>query len=278
MRLIPQALVVSGTVLSLFSGCAHFSNKAQSKATESVEYTALFNGEDLSGWNPVLRVPTDPRADEVFQVEDGAIHVFKNFPQDYGVTERRNATHGMLFTEQSFSRFILRFEYKWGDILLNNYATYQYDAGVYYHISGQGVWPHGLEYQVRYDHVEDRNHTGDFWASSVQIDWTSADGEHFAHPADGGQIVPRKRGEHRALKGASVHKLDGEWNRCEVIVMGSDYAIHKLNGQVVNVGTNLTAGEGVIGLQAETAEIFYRNIEILELPESLPIDHFLAAE
>lgn len=42
--------------------------------------------------------------------------------------------------------------------------------------------------------------------------------------------------------------------------MGNTYSIHKLNGKIVNLATNLTLSEGIIGLQSETAEIYYRNI------------------
>lgn len=57
--------------------------------------------------------------------------------------------------------------------------------------------------------------------------------------------------------------------------MGSKYAIHKLNGKVVNYAANLTLEEGIIGLQSETGEIFYRNIMIKELNTDIPAEEFL---
>jgi hypothetical protein len=69
--------------------------------------------------------------------------------------------------------------------------------------------------------------------------------------------------------------LDGQWNFCEAIVMGNQYSIHKLNGEIVNLATGLTAKEGILGLQAETAEVFYRNIMIKELDKDIPIEDFL---
>jgi hypothetical protein len=69
--------------------------------------------------------------------------------------------------------------------------------------------------------------------------------------------------------------LNGEWNQCEIIVMGDSYAIQKLNGEIVNMATDLSVGEGIIGLQSETAEIFYRNIMIKELDEEIPLEVFL---
>lgn len=41
------------------------------------------------------------------------------------------------------------------------------------------------------------------------------------------------------------------------------------------MATNLPFNEGVLGLQSETAEIYYRNIEIKEFDELVPIEQFL---
>ena len=57
--------------------------------------------------------------------------------------------------------------------------------------------------------------------------------------------------------------------------MGNAYTIHKLNGEVVNVAFNLTPGAGIIGLQSETAEIYYRNIKIKEFDEVVPMEEFI---
>jgi len=57
--------------------------------------------------------------------------------------------------------------------------------------------------------------------------------------------------------------------------MGGEYAIHKLNGDIINVLFQPTPSEGIIGFQSETAEIFYRNIEIKEFQETIPAETFL---
>ena len=57
--------------------------------------------------------------------------------------------------------------------------------------------------------------------------------------------------------------------------MADKYSIHKLNGKIVNMATRLSQSEGIIGLQSETAEIYYRNIEIKEFDEIIPIERFL---
>ena len=44
----------------------------------------------------------------------------------------------------------------------------------------------------------------------------------------------------------------------------------------VKMATDLSVGEGIIGLQSETAEIFYRNMEIKEFEKPVPLDTFMA--
>lgn len=75
--------------------------------------------------------------------------------------------------------------------------------------------------------------------------------------------------------GCYFHGTDDEWNHCEIIVMGKEYAIFKLNGKIVNLVTDLPVADGIIGLQSETAEIYYRNIGIKEFGESVPLENFL---
>jgi hypothetical protein len=57
--------------------------------------------------------------------------------------------------------------------------------------------------------------------------------------------------------------------------MGDEYAIHKLNGDIVNMCTKLSHGEGNFGFQSETAEIYYRNIMIKEFDKIIPAEEFL---
>ncbi|MBC7914630.1 MAG: DUF1080 domain-containing protein, partial [Pyrinomonadaceae bacterium] len=90
----------------------------------------------------------------------------------------------------------------------------------------------------------------------------------------GGVKRDNGRGEHKASKDVKYHALDGKWNKCEFIVMADEYAIHKLNGKIVNMITDLSVKEGSIGLQSETAEIFYRNIMIKEFDKSIPASEF----
>lgn len=237
-------------------------------------FVPLFNGKDLDNWKLSIRNNDPEEAKKVFAVSDGMIHVFKDYADSLWLTKDRGSRHGLIYTKKEYSKYIFRFQYKWGTKIYNNFDQFQYDAGCYYHVFDDKIWPDGIEYQVRYNHVTQKNHTGDFWASNTLFQWSEDKNHQFLMPKKGGQLIKKRAGEHR---GADVphHALDGEWNTCEVIVMGNSYAIHKLNGKLVNYATDLSVAKGIIGLQCETAEIFYRNIEIKEFDKFIPAKRFL---
>lgn len=271
-KIAPLVLFVFISALQPFAYCGSYADD---------EFTSLFNGEDFDGWNLKIRGGEPGEAAKVFAIADGGgmVHVFKNYPDGFELNTGNSYTHGLMYTEKSYSKYIFRFEYKWGEKRTNNFKQFQYDAGMYYHVYNDKIWPWGLEYQVRYNHVTDENHTGDYWASKVEMQWFSDDeGKYFVAPWKGGKPQEIRGGEHRASPDVEYHALDGGWNRCEVIVMADHYSIHKLNGKIVNYATDFDQSEGIIGLQSETAEIFYRNIEIKEFDEIIPAEHFLKKE
>jgi len=248
----------------------------EKKEAINTEFVKLFNEKNWEGWYFKIRSGNDSLAKKVYAIEDGMVHVFnKEFKDSIDVRGKSNATHGLFYTEREYSKFILRFQYKWGSKIANNFHKFQYDAGCYYHVTNDRIWPEGIEYQVRYNHLTNKNHTGDFWANK-QFQWyTGEDTTVFLAPFKGGKIQPNRKGEHLASKPVEFNGLNDKWNNCEVIVMGDKYTIHKLNGEIVNMGVNLTVSKGKIGFQSETAEIFYRNIEIKEFDKVIPIEEFL---
>ncbi len=265
---------------SLFSSALLRASDEESSAT-SDGFVQLFNGKNWDGWYLKLRNGDEALAEKVYAIEDGVVHVFNDdFPEEYELGTGGNETHGLFYTEKKYSKYVLRFEYKWGTKIANNFDRWQYDAGCYYHVIDDKIWPVGIEYQVRYDHTTDRNHTGDLIRpKGTDYQWyPSEDGKTFLHPGDGGKPTTVEGWLHFAKPTENHNALNGEWNLCEIIVMGDQYAIHKLNGDVVNIAKGLTPGEGIIGLQSETAEIFYRNIEIKEFTEVVPMEAFLNQE
>ena len=242
-------------------------------------FVKVFNGENWDGLYLKLRKDDDALAKRVFAIDNEMVHAFKDMPDSLDLGTGENDTHGLFYTKKKYSKYILRFEYKWGDKIANNFDEWQYDAGVYYHVIDDKVWPTGIEYQIRYNHITDRNHTGDLIRpGGVDYDWystTTGDDKTFLSPKDGGKIEETKKAWLHYAKPTTNHNaLNDKWNKCEIIVMGDKYTIHKLNGDIVNMAYNLAPNKGIIGFQAETAEILYRNIEIKEFDEIPPIETF----
>ena len=257
--------------VGLIAGSASFAEEG---------FTDIFNGKDFAGWYVKIRGEDDTVAKQVFKVnEQGWIHVFgEPFKDGHELDTGKNDTHGMIYSKKTYSRFILKFDYKWGKKRVNNFGKYQYDAGMYYHVYDDRIWPGGVEYQIRYDHLKNKNHTGDFWAAGKsRFQWYADKNKHYLSAEDGGELEKMRSGEHLAKAGASFHGLNDQWNQCELIVMGDKFAIHKLNGEIVNVAKDLNVSEGKIGFQSETAEIFYRNIRVKEFETDLLIELFLKA-
>lgn len=258
-----------------------FSCKTTKKNILSNEgFVDLFNGKNWDGWYLKLRNGDEEMAKKVYAIEDGIVHVFKDMPDSLDLGTGENRTHGLFYTKKKYSKYILKFEYKWGSKIANNFERWQYDAGVYYHVIDDKIWPTGIEYQIRYDQTKSRNHTGDLIRpEGVKYDWYfNPKGNTYLNPKDGGVIeaeADKKNWLHFASPTDNHNALNDKWNVCEIIVMGNQYTIHKLNGDIINMAFNLNPGEGIIGFQSETAEIYYRNIKIKEFDEIIPMKAFI---
>lgn len=240
------------------------------------DFVPFFNGKNFDGFDLHLRSKNAEEFPKVFTIaDDGVLHIFRELPADYGNKTNVNSTHGIMVTQRNYSRYHLTFDYKWGPKLVNNHHEWQYDAGMFYHITKIKVFPDGLQYQVRYDHTKNMNHSGDILGPITRQAYTSSDGKYFVSPSNGGIPAPLQKGIFAACPKATFHGLDDQWNHCELIVMGDEYAIHKLNGKVVNLVTQLGVAQGPIALETETGEIFWRNLVIQEFDQSVPMEQFL---
>lgn len=233
----------------------------------------LFNGKDFNDWNLFTKNGDTTAMTKVFCIdEDEVLHFFRDLPDGYAL-EDHNALHGTMITKRSYSKYILQFEYKWGKKLVNNFKRLQYDSGLYFHISEASAYPLGIQYQIRYNHLNDISYVAEI-RGKFNRDWYSKDGL-FSMPSKGGMLMATSNGLNLPAADAYAHGLDNQWNTCEIIVMDNEYVIFKLNGKVVNMVTNLSWSSGFIGLEAETGEIFWRNIRIKEYKKRIPKEVFL---
>jgi hypothetical protein len=287
--------LVCGTGLLLSLGTAVYSFAQQPSSARAVAaaesgWIRLFDGKSLDGWYTKLQnLTTNDDPAKVFQVHDGAIHVYKDQADGAAVP------FGYLATEAEYAYYHLRMEYKWGTKKFRPRTMVRRDAGLLYHVVGPDtVWPQCMECQIQEGDV------GDFFTVRTQItapvEIVSVDTPmgvkklpRYKPEAQGG--VPKTVGDggiNRIVK-ASTHERDG-WNSIELIVHGGDKSRHIVNGETVFEGSALrrlaptqnppaTPGNkpgqkvweplarGRIALQCEFAEVFYRNIEIRPIPE-----------
>ncbi|WP_164976152.1 3-keto-disaccharide hydrolase [Oleiharenicola lentus] len=226
--------------------------------------TPLFNGRDLTDWEIWLEKGVEPtEAAKIFTVADGVIHVY---PQAKAGARQ---PFGGLVTKQSYSRYVLQLEYRWGEHKFAPRAEAVRDAGVLFHLHETNViWPASVECQIQ------EGDTGDLWAIQTRV--TSPVQNVIRNYSERG--TPETRGGKDArfarFHRSYCHEQPG-WNKLELTVDGAT-AVFRVNGYVVNAVTSMERWDaatqtyvpltfGRILLQAEGAEVFYRNITITPL-------------
>jgi len=189
-------------------------------AEEALEMRPLFNGKDLTGWKG-----------NGYAVEDDAI-VCK--PQGDNLN---------LFTEETFSNYVLDFEFKLTPGANNG-------LGIHYPGTGDGAYT-GMEIQI--------------------LDSTDPKYKDLKDYQFHGGIYTLKAAKQGFLKPV------GEWNRERVTVMGPDVKV-ELNGETILTANlnELSAGHpkheglkrraGHIGWMGHGDKVSFRNIQIAEFP------------
>lgn len=236
--------------------------------TEPIE---LFNGKDLTNFYVFLKdygVDNDPNG--VFTVQDGMIRISG---QDYGC----------ITTHDSFDRYTIVMEFKWGEETWAPRKTATRDSGLLVHSVGEdggysGIWKHSIEVQM----IE--GGTGDFIVVGDGKDTysltTPVAKEKQANTyvyEEGGEEVTIHNGrinwwgrspnweDTLGFRGENdVEKPVGEWNTLEVKVDGGAITTF-LNGVKVNGSVASVPDSGQIQIQSEGAELFVRRVELLPL-------------
>ncbi|WP_372794241.1 DUF1080 domain-containing protein [Pontiella sp.] len=233
-------------------------------------FVPLFDGKTLTGWTAARASgPDDSGAFSVNEAEQ-AIHTYAG--REAGSKQQNDC----LVSDGEYGRYIFKLEYKW---VGNRYAPrtdWDRDAGLLFHVHGdlQKVWPLSIEMQIGESPGDDtkkrRFHSGDLFVLGKNLRATVCKtGKYYdpeGEPVEG-RSVPTRLG---------TEKPRGEWNEMEIQVYGAEKAVFILNGETVleitdikqqtDDGSFIPLEKGHIGLQAEWAEIMYRNIRIKELP------------
>jgi hypothetical protein len=230
---------------------------------EPTAWRSLFD-PTLSEWYRFL--PSRGRDDDpdgVFKVEDGVLHVLGIAPP------AGDQEFGYLATRSEYNNYRFRIEQKWGTKRFAPRADQKRDSGLLYHMQGgDAVWPQTSEFQIQEGDTGDLFLLGDVGAT------TSID------PVSG---IFKEGGEVRVLRAGAVTKggtFDSltDWNELELIAAEREF-VHIVNQQVNHRGWALeykvadswsALERGKIVLQAEGAEVFYRNAELRSISYPAP--------
>jgi hypothetical protein len=261
------------------------------------EWTQLFNGKDLTGW-------------ETYDIENG----FNNDPQRiYSVVKEDGEPAirisgqilGGLVTQESFGNYRLRLQYKWGRKKWPPRETQPFDSGLLYHSASvknspmklgsyeqPGCWPWLQSLEFGFLEGGDGgkgSETGDLYS----VQFTIADVESEPLPKDqwrydriltrrykpGGETVT-VQGNGGILNGGENEKPVGQWNDIELVALGQS-ALHVVNGKVNLAmtgarrevdGKTVPLTRGTLQFQSEAAEVFYRRLRLRPI-RSIPPEY-----
>ena len=241
-------------------------------------WVTLFNGKNLDGWYSfVLTAGKNSDSKGVFKVENGMVHIL-------GTNEplQRRETLGYLATNDEYSDVRIHVEYKWGTRRFPPGTDGKRNSGlIYLFHAPDNVFPQSLECQIQESDVGDLWLTGGVsvttWvadiASSLYSDDNATPGFQRLF---GGPMVKNAR----VLKAGDFEDRNG-WNTVEVVLEG-DRATHVVNGRIVNRAFDIKQPDpetpkrmipltkGRILLEAEGAEIWFRNVKIKPLKAEQP--------
>lgn len=287
MKRIQFFLLMSSGIAFLTSCC---------QQTTDSEFRALFNGQDLEGWETYVGVPgpgieldgleKDSLGNyvEPIGLNSDPLDIFQVVMEDGAPAIRVSGqVNGSLATKEEFENYHFRMQVKWGDKKWYDNPDALRNSGLLYHGTGEygiglGVWKQSHECQVMNTMFGDSYRMGDTFCS-IRASVPEGGSRYVYDPeAELVEFGEGKTGGKICSKSVMNEKPVGEWNTVEIICVGTT-SVHIVNGKanMVNEDSHLMVNsqkiplsKGNIQLQSEGAEVFFRNIEIRpadEIPE-----------
>jgi hypothetical protein len=257
-----KCVLINAAVIS--AGAALLQGQSASTGAADCGWVSLMNGTNFDGWYtflPSTGKNNDPK--KVFKIENGMLHIL-DIPESDEKQE-----FGYLSTEKEFSNCRIRVEYKWGVKRFVPNDINKRDSGLLYFFNGPDkIWPRALEFQIQ------ETDTGDLWILDGSRITTKIETEGFPMYALSGPLRTQDRG--RIIKFGDFEDRTG-WNQLELILDG-DTATQIVNGRAVMRAWDikqpspndpkqyLPVTGGRIMLQAEGAEVWFRNVQMKPLP------------
>jgi len=198
----------------------------------------LLAGTDLSGWKVVAK---DAKAD-----------VSKTWTLKNGVLICTGKPTSYVSTVAEYEKYTLKLKWRYAPTDLK-----RPNSGVLIHVQkDDAFWPHSYEAQLALGQA------GDLWLQydvKKQLPILTMDPNR--------KDAANKEGRHffRIGKDDAIEKAVGEWNDYEITANG-DALLLKVNGVKVNDATACSLKKGRIALQAEGAEIHFKEMTLTPLP------------
>jgi hypothetical protein len=246
------------------------------------QWISLFNGENLDGWTiKMTHHEINDNFNDTFRVEDGLLRVvYDDYTPPFG------GEFGHIFYtgfQRVFSHYRLRIEYR----IVGNQIAGAPDWGY----RNNGVMIHS-------ESPESMTLDQEF-PTSMEVQFLGSDADEASEPRPTGNVCSpgtnivldgQLHTEHCVLTSSLVIRGE-QWVTIEVEVLGSESVTHTVNGTVTAHYTNtqydpndwtgnaqrliqsndLSLGEGMIALQAESHPTDFRKVEIMLLdPNAAP--------
>jgi hypothetical protein len=216
--------------LAILLTVATFGRMPTAGAQEAGE-VLFFDGKTLDNWSAVLSDPALKKED-VWSVAEGGVLVCRGRGRRSGYIRS---------TLGDFENYTLRLQWRFPA------GTPGGNSGVLVHTTtpnALNVWPKSMEAQLNHQNA------GDIWVIGTTCEIENA--------------AERVKGRRHLNLTDDSEKPIGEWNDYEIICDGDQITI-KVNGVLVNHVTKCSSSKGAICLQAEGADIEFRNIRLTPL-------------
>ena len=263
------------------------------------KWEQLFNGKDLAGWEIYLGVPhSSVDVPDMTRNEEGLyteplgvgsdpLCVFAVVAEDGAPAIRvTGQIFGALATTSEYGNYHLRLETKWGEQKWEPLRTDgRRNSGLLYHGVGEygaglGVWKISHECQLMENDFGDSYRMGATFCDITARPNETGRGYTFDPSADKQRFGPGMPAGPICRKDPMNENPQGQWNVVELFCFEGT-SVHVINGKVNMVNTNsytlvddkeTPLTKGVIQLQSEGAEIFFRKIEISPI-DKIPAEY-----
>lgn len=228
MKKLGLSLLVGVAAMTSWQGC-------QTTANPPAETpVALFNGQDLVGWKPVLADPS-VKPETVWSVKDGILAC-------------TGTPVGFIYAGKDYVNFRLVVEYRWPP------GSKPGNSGIFSRITdGSKALPRCVETQLQHGNAGDVLGLQGMNVSTNQPRSFVV----LKHKLAGDIFGVRKL--------VDAENPAGEWNRVEIQAQGPNYTVW-VNGTKVNEVTGVETVAGPVGLQSEGGAIEFRRAALTPLP------------